>query len=66
MNFSGRTVTDMARTLKEHRAINCKIEKEAYDMLESFITKTGLTKTVTVEKALKAYISTYNRTGRLQ
>lgn len=56
----------MPRALKEHRAINCKIEKEAYDMLESFITKTGLTKTVTVEKALKAYISTYNRTGRLQ
>lgn len=51
---------------KDIRRCSDEIEKEAYDMLESFITKTGLTKTVTVEKALKAYISTYNRTGRLQ
>jgi len=55
----------MPRYNKDYKNLNCKIEKQISDMLEQFIAETGLSKTVTVEKALKTYIEQYKRTGKL-
>lgn len=55
----------MARQIKEHKTLHCKITMEVSDMLTSFSEETGLSKTATVEKALKKYIKDYNRTGKL-
>jgi hypothetical protein len=56
----------MPRATKEHKVLNCKIDKEVSDMLEAFSEKTGISKTAAVEKALKKYIEDYNKTGKLQ
>lgn len=58
----------MARQKNPNKAsknLNCKIDKSVSDMLESFIEDTGLSKTVTVEKALQMYIEQYRKTGRI-
>ena len=39
--------------------------KNISDELDKFIIDTGLSKTTTVEKALKLYISQYNKTGKI-
>ena len=55
----------MARQNKDYKNLNCKVDKEVSDMLEKFIEKTGMSKTSTVERALKEYIEKYNRTGKI-
>lgn len=55
----------MGKKRKECAILHCKIEKGASDILVEFCNSTGLSKTVTVEKALKFYIENYNRTGKL-
>lgn len=45
--------------------LNCKIDKPIAEDLEKFIQVTGLTKTATVEKALKLYIAQFNKTGKI-
>lgn len=55
----------MARKNKQFKNLNCKIDKEISNLLEKFITDTGLSKTVTVEKSLKMYIEHYNKTGKI-
>lgn len=39
--------------------------KPVAEELEKFTEKTGLSKTATVENALKAYIEQYNKTGKI-
>lgn len=55
----------MPQRKKDFKLLNCKIEKEIAEQLDQFSIETGLSKTVTVEKALKAYIEKYNRTGKI-
>ena len=55
----------MARASKEYKNLNCKVDKEVSDKLENFIEDTGLSKTATVEKALKMYIEHYKKTGKI-
>jgi len=57
--------TNMARSNKEYKNLNCKIDKEVSDLLEQFIEKTRMSKTATVEQALKEYIEKYNKTGKI-
>ena len=55
----------MPRPSKEHRVLNCKLDKEIADMLDEFSSNTGLPKTTTVEKALKMYFEHYKKTGKI-
>lgn len=55
----------MPRPAKEYRVINCKIDKDIADMLDKFSSDTGISKTATVEKALKMYIAHYKKTGKI-
>ena len=55
----------MPRPAKEYRVINCKIDKDIADMLDKFSSDTGISKTATVEKALKMYIAHFNKTGKM-
>lgn len=55
----------MARTNKEYKSLNCKIDKEVSDKLEKFITDTKMSKTATVERALTEFIEKYNQTGKI-
>ncbi|MBR3340050.1 MAG: CopG family transcriptional regulator [Clostridiales bacterium] len=55
----------MPQNKKEYKMLNCKIDKPIADELDKFIAETGLTKTATVEKALKMYISQFKETGKI-
>ena len=58
----------MARQKNPNKAsknLNCKIDKSTSDMLENFIEDTKMSKTATVEKALRMYIEQYRKTGRI-
>ncbi len=55
----------MPQRKKDYRLLNCKIEKEVADKLDKFTEDTGLSKTVTVEKALSKFIDQYNKTGKI-
>lgn len=55
----------MARQAKDFKNLNCKVNKEVSGLLEKFIADTGLSKTATVEKALKMYIEHYKKTGKI-
>ena len=55
----------MPQHKKDYKLLNCKLEKPIADMLDKFIEDTGLSKTVTVEKALKAYLEQYEKTGKI-
>lgn len=46
----------MPRQKKEGTYLNCKIESSIAKRLEDYCAETGLTKTITVEKALDAYL----------
>ena len=55
----------MARQAKDFKNLNCKVDKKVSDSLEKFIADTGLSKTATVQKALKMYIENYKKTGKI-
>lgn len=55
----------MPQQKKDYKLLNCKLDKSVSDELERFIMETGLSKTATVEKALKLYISQFNKTGKI-
>ena len=55
----------MARQGKDSKNLNCKVDKKVSDLLEKFIEDTGLSKTATVEKALRMYIEHYKKTGKI-
>ena len=46
----------MARPKKDAQVVNLNIERSVYESFIEFCDKTGLTKTVVVERALKMYI----------
>lgn len=55
----------MPQPKKDYKLLNCKLDKSVSDELDKFTKETGLSKTVTVEKALKLYISQFNKTGKI-
>lgn len=55
----------MAQKRKDFIPLNIKLDKPIAEELEKFTEKTGLSKTATVENALKAYIEQYNKTGKI-
>lgn len=56
----------MGRQNKEYKNLNCKMDKQIIESLEKFVEETGLSKTATVEKALKMYIEYYYKTGKIK
>lgn len=65
MNSLERTVTDMPRAVKDYKVLNCKIDREVAELLDTFSERTGVSKTAAVERALKKYIDDFNKTGKL-
>ena len=55
----------MPQHKKDYKLLNCKIDKAISDELEKFTANTGLSKTTTVEKALKMYLAQFNKTGKI-
>ena len=55
----------MPQHKKDYILLNCKLEKPIADKLQLFVEETGLSKTATVEKALKTYFQQYGKTGRI-
>lgn len=51
----------MPRPRKDGVNLNLKIDKQIYDDLNDFSTDSGQTKTFIVEKALKEYMTKYER-----
>lgn len=47
----------MGRPVKQHKAVNLKMEIVLYDRLSQYCEKSGLTKTKVLEKALEAYLN---------
>lgn len=55
----------MPQRKKDYKLINCKIEREIAERLEKFTEETGLSKTVSIEKALIRYLDNYDKTGKI-
>lgn len=55
----------MKKPLKEGVTLNCKLDKKTDQLLTEFCQATGMSKTATVERALRAYIESYNKTGKV-
>ena len=51
----------MAREKKDGRHINLYIEREIIELLEQYCKEVGQTKTVAIERALKQYLSEYQK-----
>ena len=49
----------MARTKKDAKILNIKLDREIHEQLEQFCDESGLTKTVAVEKILQRYFEEY-------
>ena len=45
--------------IKEARALNCQIAREAYDMMEGFCEDVGQSKTVMIERAIREYVQNH-------
>ena len=55
----------MPQHKKDFIPLNCKLDKEIAEELEKFTKETGLSKTATVEKALKNYLGEFEKTGKI-
>lgn len=55
----------MPRVKKPHQVLNIKIDINLAEKMDKFISETGLTKTATVERALKQYFEKYDQTGKI-
>lgn len=51
----------MARPRKDSHVVNLNIERDVYDKFVEFCDKTGLTKTIVIERALEMYIEAMNK-----
>ena len=49
----------MPRPKKDAKPLNIKLDASIYKKLEQFCKETGMNKTVTVEKVLDQYLSSY-------
>ena len=47
----------MARNKKDGRIFNCYLSSEIYDLLIEYSLKTGVTKNMLTERAIKQYLS---------
>lgn len=47
----------MPQVKKNYKMLNCKLDKEVAEDLERFSSESGLSKTATVENALRAYLT---------
>lgn len=55
----------MPRKPKKYKYLNCKLDKTVSEKLEKFAEETGLSKTATIEKALRMYLENYYKTGKI-
>ena len=55
----------MSRPKKLNEVLHCRIEKQLADKLVEHSVQTGLTKTATVERALRLYFEHYKKTGKI-
>ena len=55
----------MVRVKKESETLNCKISKPIAERLKEHCSDTGLSKTATVERALKRYFDKYEKNGKI-
>lgn len=51
----------MARPKKESHPITIRIAQELFDRLNDFCDRSGLSKTVAIERALTEYINAYDK-----
>ena len=49
----------MARTKKDAKILNIKLDREIHEQLEKFCEESGLTKTIAVERILQHYFQEY-------
>ena len=54
----------MASTLKQIN-LHIRFDDETYETFLRFIKETGLSKTKSIEKAIKRYMDYYNETGKI-
>ena len=50
----------MARPRKESHPITVRLEQNIYDRLNDFCERSGQTKTVAIERAIKTYIESFD------
>ena len=55
----------MPRPKKDARNLNIKLDREIFEKLERFCEESGQSKTVAVERALKAYLDNYDDKQKL-
>lgn len=51
----------MARNKKDGKIFNCYLSSEIYDLLDEYSLKTGLTKTIITERAIKQYLTSMEK-----
>ena len=51
----------MARNKKDGKIFNCYLSTEIFDLLEDYSIKSGLTKTIITERAIKKYLRSLER-----
>ena len=49
----------MQKKKKDGKSLNCVIDRDVYQMLESYCDELGQTKTLAVERILKQHITEY-------
>ena len=50
-----------SRTKKDGKIFNCYLSSEIFDLLEKYSIKTGLTKTMITERAIKQYLGSMKK-----
>lgn len=55
----------VGRPKKDGKYINCYAQKELIDELEEFCRKTGLSKTTSIEHAIRLYLDNYAETKEI-
>ena len=49
----------MARPKKDNTPISVRLDRDIFNSLEKYCEKTGMTKTASIEQALKLYLKKY-------
>ena len=55
----------MPREKKNNHPVTIRMEPSVYNKLEEYCRETGLTKTVSIEKAVEMYIADYRQKEKL-
>ena len=64
-NIKDKNMAEQKKQTKEYRGFHCKLDKALNDRLDRHAEETYLSKTATVERALKMYFEHYDRTGQV-